>query len=118
MKPNDLKVVGCRLITGTARYIEFTMSDGQTMRVADRAKIEAIVAGSDSGTPIDGAVAAFYSSATGRERPARSRVRLGSSIRTTPSRPMPSAGFATPMPEDQQLSGRRSAGAGTPTGIR
>jgi len=59
MKPDDLKVVGCLLITGTARYIEFTLSDGQTIRVADRAEIEAIVAGSDSDAPIDGAVAAF-----------------------------------------------------------
>jgi len=59
MKPNDLKVVGCRLITGTARHIEFTLSDGQTIRVVDRAEIEAIVAGSDSDAPIDGAVAAL-----------------------------------------------------------
>lgn len=59
MKSDELRVVGCRLVTGAARYVEFTLSDGQTVRVADAAKIDAIVAASDSQAPIDGATAAF-----------------------------------------------------------
>ena len=52
MNPDDLKVVACRLMTGMARYMEFTLSDGQTVRVADPARIEAIVAALESGAPI------------------------------------------------------------------
>jgi len=57
MQSSAPKVVAFRLVTGTARYAEFTLSDGQTVRVADPAKIAAIVAASE--TPTDGATAAF-----------------------------------------------------------
>lgn len=59
MEPNGHKVVACRLITGMARCIEFTLSDGQTVRVADPAKIDAIGAAFESGAPIEGAIASF-----------------------------------------------------------
>lgn len=60
MKSDDLRVVACRLVTGVSRYLEFTLSDGQTARVADPAKIDAIVAASDREGPLDGATAAFH----------------------------------------------------------